>query len=307
MREPMFLAGADFDRAAVLRENEAWLAERLGDPRTRIIPVWRSRNLVHSGEPMRAAILTDSVAVDLLTFADHAVLLTVEDGVATFAIDVSGHDVPVLAPLLNGAEFADLREFGPLIEAREGALLALARGMVHWHGTSRFCSYCGSPTISTRGGFQRKCTSPACGRSHFPRTDPAVIMLITRPGPGGGLCLLGRQAVWPQGRFSTLAGFVEPGESLEAAVAREVQEETGIAITDVRYRRSQPWPFPASLMLGFRARATSEDIMLNDKELEEARWFTREQVADFEGHGFQLPRLGSISRWLIAEWLAEGA
>ncbi len=305
MREPMFIVGADFDRAAVLRENEAWLAERLGDPRTRIIPVWRSRNLVHNGEPMRAAILTDSIAGNLLNLADHAVLLTVENGIATFAVDVSGHDVPVLAPMLNGAEFADLREFGPLIEAREGALLALARGMVHWHGTARYCSYCGSPTISTRGGFQRKCTSPSCGRSHFPRTDPAVIMLVTRPGPGGGLCLLGRQAVWPEGRFSTLAGFVEPGESLEAAVAREVQEETGVTITDVRYRRSQPWPFPASLMLGFRARATSEDIMLNDNELEEARWFTREQVADFEGHGFQLPRLGSISRWLISEWLAE--
>ncbi len=301
----MFIVGADFDRAAVLRENEAWLAERLGDPRTRIIPVWRSRNLVHNGEPMRAAILTDSIAGNLLNLADHAVLLTVENGIATFAVDVSGHDVPVLAPMLNGAEFADLREFGPLIEAREGALLALARGMVHWHGTARYCSYCGSPTISTRGGFQRKCTSPSCGRSHFPRTDPAVIMLVTRPGPGGGLCLLGRQAVWPEGRFSTLAGFVEPGESLEAAVAREVQEETGVTITDVRYRRSQPWPFPASLMLGFRARATSEDIMLNDNELEEARWFTREQVADFEGHGFQLPRLGSISRWLISEWLAE--
>jgi len=307
MVEPMFLAGSDFDRAAVLRENEPWLAERLGDPRTRFVPVWRSRNLVHAADPMRAAILSDRLARDLLTFADHTVLLTVEGGVATFAVDVSGHEAPVLAPLLNGAEFADLREFGPLIEAREGALLAFARGMVHWHGTARFCSYCGSSTISTRGGFQRKCTNVTCNRSHFPRTDPAVIMLVTRPGPGGGLCLLGRQAVWPEGRFSTLAGFVEPGESLEAAVAREVQEETGVVVTDVHYRRSQPWPFPASLMLGFRARATSEDIMLNDKELEEARWFSRAQMADFEGHGFQMPRLGSISRWLIADWLAETA
>ena len=232
-------------------------------------------------------------------------LLSVEDGIATFAVDVSHRNEASLSPLIDGAIPLDLREIGPLVDARDGSLLALARAITYWHNHNPFCSACGSPTISIQGGFARRCTSGKCDRQHFPRTDPAVIMLVTRPGPAGGLCLLGRQAAWPEGRFSTLAGFVEPGETLEGAVAREVYEETGVRITDVRYQSSQPWPFPASLMLGFRARAVSAEISLNDEELQDARWFTRDEVLRFEELGFQLPRGGSISRWLVSAWLDE--
>jgi NAD+ diphosphatase len=305
MNEPMFMNGAEFDRAAVLRDDDAWLAEALRDDRTQFLPVWRNRSLITAGEPMRASMLKGRHAFDLHELATHTVLLTVQDGIATFAVDVSDHDDEVLKPWTRDDAFLDLREAGPMVDARDGTLMALARGMMYWHRYSRFCSNCGAPTESQRGGFMRKCLNDDCGRSHFPRTDAAVIMLITRPGPGGGDCLLGRQAIWPEGRFSTLAGFVEPGETLEDAVAREVHEETGILVTDVYYQKSQPWPFPASLMLGFRGRATSHDISLNDNELQEARWFPREQVADFESHGFHLPRMGSISRWLISSWLAE--
>ena len=177
--------------------------------------------------------------------------------------------------------------------------------MMHWHRSSRFCTACGRPTASVEGGYIRRCTGPDCGREHYPRTDPAVIMLITAPGPDGGLCLLGRQARWPERRYSTLAGFVEPGETLEAAVRREVFEETGVIVGDVHYQGSQPWPFPSSLMVGFRGLAESRAIHLNDHELQDARWFSRDDVRAFEALGYQLPRPGSIARWLISRWLEE--
>lgn len=151
----------------------------------------------------------------------------------------------------------------------------------------------------------RLCADRRCGREHFPRTDPAVIMLVTRPGPDGGACLMGRQKSWPEGMYSTLAGFVDPGESLEEAVAREVQEEAGITVTGVTYMASQPWPFPSSLMLGFRARAASVDIHVNPDELDDARWFTKGQIARFGELGLSLPRQVSIARWLVDQWLAE--
>jgi len=187
-------------------------------------------------------------------------------------------------------------------------LLAQTRGFAFWHRNHRFCGACGSPTDSRQGGHVRACANPDCGKQHFPRTDPAVIMLITRPGPDGGACLLGRQAVWPRGMVSTLAGFVEPGETLEQAVAREVEEESGIVVdlASVSYRASQPWPFPSSLMLGYRATAVTTEIDESIEELEEARWFTRGQLPQIEEMGYRLPRVDSIARWLIEEWLAEG-
>jgi NAD+ diphosphatase len=200
------------------------------------------------------------------------------------------------------------------MDRRQGAMLAYARGLIHWHRRHRFCGRCGSPTQSRHGGHMRLCTNAECGREHFPRTDPAVIMLVTRPGldggpdggPDGGAVLMGRQKSWTEGMYSTLAGFVDPGESLEEAVAREVHEEAGIAVADVTYMASQPWPFPSSLMLGFRARATSMEIHINRDELDDARWFTRDQIARFGEAGLSLPRQVSIARWLIDQWLAEG-
>jgi len=184
----------------------------------------------------------------------------------------------------------------------QGALLAYARGMLTWHRRHRFCGSCGGATDSAEAGFLRVCRNPECQHHHFPRTDPAVIMLVV----DGERCLLGRQARWPAGMYSTLAGFVEPGETLEEAVAREVKEESGVSVRRVRYHSSQPWPFPTSLMLGFYAEAASHDIAVNGDELEDARWFERGWLRENDGkNGFFLPRRDSIARRLVNDWLAE--
>jgi NAD+ diphosphatase len=217
------------------------------------------------------------------------VLLGTSEGVAYFAVDITGSDEP------SGS--LGLREIAPLVSQAEGALLAYSIGILSWHRRHRFCGVCGSASRSTQGGHIRVCTSESCGEQHFPRTDPAVIMLVE----DGERVLLGRQAAWRERVYSTLAGFVEPGESLEEAVRREVFEETGIEIEDVQYHSSQPWPFPSSLMLGFTARAKSRDIRVQTDELEDARWFTREQIQ--AGDGVSLPSTISIARRLIEDWL----
>jgi len=172
--------------------------------------------------------------------------------------------------------------------------------MMHWHARHRFCGVCGESAEPRDAGHVRACTSPACGAIHFPRTDPAVIVLVTR----GDRTLLGRQPVWDAGRYSTLAGFVEPGESLEDAVAREVHEETGVRLSSVRYHSSQPWPFPSSLMVGFTAEAASDEITIDPDELEDARWFTRDEIRrEMDAGTFLLPSEISIAYRLIAEWL----
>ena len=201
------------------------------------------------------------------------------------------------------AQFLDLRSAATLLDPAEGALAAQAKAMIHWHRQQGFCGRCGSPTRSEEGGYARRCTRETCGQVHFPRVDPAIIVLVTR----GARCLLGRQASWPQGRYSNIAGFVEPGESLETAVTREVFEETGIAIEGLRYHSSQPWPFPQSLMVGFMAEAATTEIHRHDGELEDARWFTRETIRDGLLKGeLGLPSLYSISFHLIEDWFDQG-
>jgi NAD+ diphosphatase len=177
---------------------------------------------------------------------------------------------------------------------------------MHWHQRHHFCGVCGSPTRSEEAGHQRRCTNSACNAVHFPRTDPAVIMAVSDGARNGkDRLLLGRQASWPPGMRSVLAGFVEPGESLEEAVAREVKEEVGIEVEDVRYHSSQPWPFPGSIMLGFNAHALSTEIRLSPEEIAEAAWYTREQLrASPEDESFRLPRRDSIARRLVEGWIA---
>ena len=182
--------------------------------------------------------------------------------------------------------------------------MAHARAMVYWHCRHRFCGVCGSPTKSIEGGYQRTCTNAQCSHQHFPRTDPAIIVLVT----SGEQCLLGRQPTWPKGMVSTIAGFVEPGESLKDAVIREVREETGVAVNGVLYHSSQPWPFPSSLMLGFSATATSRNIRIDAHELENASWFTRKALHDQLRCGaLRLPSPVSISFRLIQDWFDKGA
>jgi NAD+ diphosphatase len=227
------------------------------------------------------------------------VLLGTWEGAAYFAADLSHLDSPLEALDLDPVySVAGLRELAALLPRAEGALLAYANGILSWHRRHRYCGVCGSETVSTSGGHVRACANETCKELHFPRTDPAVIMLVVADDD----CLLGRQASWPARVYSTLAGFVEPGESLEEAVAREVREETGIEVDEVHYHSSQPWPFPSSLMLGFTARARTRVIRLQAEEMEDARWFTREQLLKREG--VELPSSISISRRLIEDWLA---
>jgi NAD+ diphosphatase len=288
------------DRVSHLRKDETWITERLSDASSRFVPVWRGQNLIASGsdaEP-RAVFLSPQEAA----LAD-AVLLCVLEGCAYFAVDLSAIDTPTEAIGADpSAQFLDLRRVGPLLPRVEGAMLAYARGLAYWHSRHHFCGVCGSPTRTEEAGHVRHCTNPGCDATHFPRTDPAVIMLVH----DGERCLLGRQKAWPQGMHSTLAGFVEPGESLEEAVAREVYEETKVTLDEVTYHSSQPWPFPASLMLGFHARARTTDIEVDHSELEDARWYEKSWLLTHkDDDDFRLPRRDSIARRLLEDWLGR--
>jgi NAD+ diphosphatase len=202
-------------------------------------------------------------------------------------------------PRVLGARAATVRDVGALLPARDAGLLVAAIALANWHATHPRCPRCGAPTEIADGGWVRRC--PEDGSDHFPRTDPAVIVLVH---DGGDRCLLGRQPAWPPGRYSTLAGFVEPGESLEHAVAREIAEESGVVVDDIVYRGSQPWPFPASLMLGFEARAAGGVVGEGDDELEDVQWFSRD---DLRAGRPLLPPPASIAHWLITGWLDRPA
>jgi NAD+ diphosphatase len=235
--------------------------------------------------------------------AQTPIFLGVQGDRAYFAVELVSEEEPPAIDLDTPARFRNLRRVALLLDEQDGALLAYARAMTYWHGQHRFCGTCGGETKSAEGGHLRVCADDRCGQLHFPRTDPAIIVLVT----SGERCLLGRQPTWPEGLYSTIAGFVEPGESLEDAVVREVFEETGVRIETVRYHSSQPWPFPSSLMLGFTATAASETIDVGQDELENARWFTRAEMADtLQRKLLQLPMRISISFHLIEDWFNTG-
>lgn len=295
-------ASGPLDRADHLRDDLEALLELALSPRARLVPVWRQRSLVRRG-PQSPEAHHLPVVEAMLEEAHEWIFLGLDSqGAAHIAIDISHHEDP---PRLDAdGFFEDLRAVGPAMSHDEGAVLALARGITTWHARHRFCGVCGSPTESRRGGHERKCLNPDCGAPHFPRTDPAVIMLIH---DGGDRIILGRQAIWAPGMRSVLAGFVEPGESLEDAVAREVMEEVGVPVADVTYHSSQPWPFPSSIMLGFTGRALSETLTVNTDEVEDARWYSRDELLNSpEDETLKLARRDSIARRLVDDWLAEG-
>ncbi|HMB76636.1 MAG TPA: NAD(+) diphosphatase [Kiloniellaceae bacterium] len=297
-----FYSGAQLDRADQQRRDADWLSARLADPESHFLPLWRSRHLMAADmTPIR---LGRAEATRLLAEGWQTVFLGLEGSRAVFGLGLPSRDGPERHPALQDrGEFRDLREVGPLLPREQGSLLAYARGLLHWHERHGFCGVCGSPTVSDQGGHMRRCTDEACGASHFPRTDPAVIMLVH---DGADHCLLGRQAAWPPGMHSTLAGFVEPGESLEEAVAREVFEEVGVTLdlAGIRYHSSQPWPFPSSIMLGFWAACPRQEIRIDQDEIAEAAWYSREALlASPEDESFRLPRKDSIARRLVEDWL----
>ena len=294
-----FFAAHSIDRLHHRRRDDAWITEKLESPTAGFLPVWQSRSFLSLEEAPQPRILTQEELGELEAKAECIVLLGEEAGRAYFALDFPPNDQSVPESLAALGRFQDLRRVGALLDERGSALLAYARAVTYWHRRNRFCGDCGSPTASAEAGHMRVCTNEKCKQQHFPRTDPAVIVLIS----SGEHCLLGRQPVWPERMYSVIAGFVEPGESLEVAVAREAHEETGIRVGEVRYHSSQPWPFPCSIMLGFTARAKTRDIHLGDDELEDARWITRQELKDAVEQGvIKLPTKISIAYRLIEDW-----
>ena len=294
MEDHNVFAGAFVDRIGELRKDPDWLATAIASDGARFVPVWGDQCLV-AGDPPHALLLARHEVDAFVDERDLIFLGLVRDQPA-FALAIDGYEPPFSAL----GEFHDLRYLGTVLPPDEANLAAHARALVLWHASQVFCGRCGSQARPEAGGNSRICTNEECGHVIFPRVDPAIIVLVA----DGERCLLGRQASWPAGRYSTIAGFVEPGESLEDAVRREVYEETNVRVGKVSYHSSQPWPFPSSLMLGFVAEAVSTEIALNDAELEDARWFTRDELT---GPGLpKLPFRVSISRRLVDHWIALG-
>ena len=297
MQQRNVFAGPYLDRAAHLRQDPAWLAEALADPNSRAIPLWSSHSLISHRDEPRAAFLPLSEVPAALREGGELTLLGRKDGVNYFTYEVESVDPPPAPD--DDSRFEDLRLAAAILPVDEAGLLAYARAIVSWRRRHRFCGTCGAATSPAKNGHVLICTNPACRHEQFPRIDPAIIVLVS----DGERALLGRQASWPAGRYSTIAGFVEPGESLEDAVSREVMEETGIEVGRIDYHSSQPWPFPSSLMLGFTAHALTTHIDRRDQELEDARWFSR---ADLASGTPLVPPGVSISFRLIEHWFDAG-
>lgn len=290
---PNFFAGPYIDRRADAREDAGWLDAARGDPATLYMVGKGTTQLVRSKSDPRIEFLTNDHPLVREAEPREFILLGWFRGTRTVLIDLEP-DHAVSVP--DGAAFEELRPLSPLLRGDDAGLLAYARALEVWRSRHRFCGVCGKPTVPERAGHVIRCTNAVCRHEFFPRLDPAIIVLVT----DGERALLGRQASWPQGRFSTIAGFVEPGESLEDAVAREVMEETAVQVTSANYDSSQPWPFPSSLMIGFHATAEPGSVVQVSGELESAAWFTREEI---ESGGTMVPPSHAISYRLISAWL----
>ena len=317
LAETVTFGGSGLDRAAELRGNVTEMAAHRSDATSETIVFWRGKPLIRRGEfdglarqPMSHELFGDRGA--------REIFLGLEDGNAIFARDISDWepdevDEASLGMFLDPSEqrhpalentdvFAELRANLTRLNPRDAELAATALALYSWHRSHKFCAQCGAKSEMSMSGWQRDCT--ACEAKHFPRTDPVVIMLITR----GNSVLMGRSPMWPKGMYSLLAGFVEPGETLEAAVRREVFEESGIKVGQVDYLASQPWPFPNSLMFGCRGEALNEEIVIDPVEIEDAIWVTREEMMlAFAGQHpkILLARKGAIAHFILKHWLSD--
>jgi NAD+ diphosphatase len=298
-------SGNPLNRASDRRTDAAWIAEQLAAPTSLAVAMWNGRPLVETAKDGGAQIayLAAGMARELSGGAERLLFLGLWNDIAVFAVDLEGSADPADGPLEGLGRFEDLRAIALTLPPPDAAILATAKSMFEWRRKHRFCAACGQISNAVDGGWKRVC--PACAAQHFPRTDPVVIMLAVK----GERCLLGRQAAWPKLMFSALAGFLEPGESIEEACARELFEEAALRVTAVRYHSTQPWPYPSSLMIGLIAQVDNDDAVADQVEIDEVRWFTREEARALIGGKLadaRAPGALAIAPQLIKAWSEEG-
>jgi NAD+ diphosphatase len=294
-------AGNPLDRASDKRPNADWVTGQIADPASLSLVMWNGRPMIENrdGGGAQIAYIRADHAAELSGGLERLLFMGLWKDTAVFALDMEGQTDPADGPLQGLGRFEDLRAVALDLPSPDAAILATAKAMFEWRRRHRHCANCGQPSEPVDGGWKRVC--PACKTEHFPRTDPVVIMLPFR----GERCLLGRQAVWPKGMYSALAGFLEPGESIEEACAREVFEEAGLRTRHVRYHSTQPWPYPSSLMIGLIAEVEEGEATPDQTELEEVRWFTREEARALIGvnlPGARAPGSVAIAHQLIKAW-----
>lgn len=318
LAETVTFGGSGLDRAAQLRGDTPGLNAALAEGRGSVLPIWRGKPLMEEEATGQRLVWLPVDHGVLAEASPERLFLGDDDGYLRFAADISRWEpeLDAYAPLDSFADdtlqvhpaakagqvFRELRLAMTMLTPRDAELAATAKAMLSWHRSHRYCARCGAESAMSQAGWQRSC--PDCGAHHFPRTDPVVIMLVTH----GNDVLLGRSPGWPDGMYSLLAGFVEPGETMEAAVRREVAEETGVQVGQVEYLASQPWPYPSSLMFGCWGHAESREITLDPKELDDALWISREDLAEALAgrHPALSPaRKGAIARFLMENWLAD--
>lgn len=292
-------AAEPLDRASDERTNPDWVAARLSDPDSILVPMWRGDPLTRGND---ATFLSAAARREFPPAAPIA-FLGLQDGKAHFAIDVSDAPDPAAAPFADIGRYMPLREAASVLAESDLAIIGHARWLFDWHRRHRFCANCGAPTTASDGGAKRQCAE--CKAEHFPRSDPVAIVLAVHEDA----CLLGRSPRFPPGYLSALAGFVEAAETPEACAIRELREEAGVVLSNVRYHFSQPWPFPSSLMMGFTGDAADRNLKLDQKEIEEARWIdlghARKLLDGGEHDGVRLPPRFTIARRLIEKWAGD--
>jgi len=295
-------AGNPLDRAGDLRNDPDWLAEQAANPEAMAMVLWDGRPLIEGGGEPRLAWL--ALVHARAVVPDRELFLGLWQGAPCFAVEVGGSADPATGPLAGLGAFHEMRDAAAMLPGPDAAMAGTAKSLFDWWRRHGFCAACGVESETTCGGWKRVC--PACGVEHFPRVDPVTIMLAVYKGGAEPVCLLGRQAAWPEGRMSALAGFLEPGETIEAACAREIEEEAGLTVTAVRYHSSQPWPFPSQLMIGLICEVDSEDARPDQTELEAVAWLTRaEAQACLEGTHptIKAPPPIAIARTLLQAWV----
>ncbi|MCW5759937.1 MAG: NAD(+) diphosphatase [Phenylobacterium sp.] len=298
-------AGNPLNRASERRADADWLAGQLGSSDSLGLAIWNGKPLVEKTKEggVQIAYLPAKMVDELSGGPERLLFMGLWKDTAVFAVDLEGTSDPAQGPLQGLGEFMDLRQIALRLPDTDAAILATAKQMFEWRRRHQYCASCGQPSQAMDGGWKRKC--PACDAEHFPRTDPVVIMLAVH----GDRCMVGRQEIWPKGMFSALAGFLEPGESIEEACARELNEEAGLKTVSVRYHSTQPWPYPSSLMIGLIAEVEDDEGTPDQTELSEVRWFTRAEARSLlagELEGVFCPPRMAIAHQLIRAWAEEG-